>query len=133
MCVCVCVCVCVCLWEVAGWVGPLEPECLGWNLGLPIFQLCDSKSDSQMKSGNNIIVLRIVKHHNQKKLKISLYYCHETRRKTLKKLHLNNKQGRDFMGFVGELGDVWRVFEKSRSSEHGDPSTISINSIKSVY
>lgn len=50
---------CMCLFMGGG--SPLEPECLGWDLGLPIFQLCDSKSDSQIRSGNDIILLRIVK------------------------------------------------------------------------
>lgn len=74
--------VCVFLWELG---SPLEPECLGWNLGLSIFQLCETKSDSQISS-NNIILLRTVKHGNLKKLKISLYYCHEARLKTFEEI-----------------------------------------------
>lgn len=51
----------------------------------------------------------------------------------LKKLHLSNKQGRNFIGLAEELEEVWRLFEKSRSSEDGDPSIFSINFIKAIY
>lgn len=95
-----------------------------WILGLSIVQLCESKSDSQIKSSNNMTALRVITINKEMWSNARFIVITSTNqgRQPVKQVHLSNKQdekreGKHFTGvflWIGrKVGDILKIWEEA--------------------